>query len=135
MTTREQIEKELFERAMEKWSYSLKDLIESEKLYTYTVGHLSVLYYAEIQHALVPCNGYMILAREHYDDNDKKHIAEYAIYKLADKDALGYDNTGLDNNVFNYEAVYNLHHICGETFDNMALAICNATKWIYYGDE
>ena len=122
---------EYVERSIAKHAYSLKELIYSEELYAYHVGYLSILSGDELSTAIVPCNGYMILTRDRYNKSQHKNVAEYAIYKLTDKNTFGEDTSDYDKNVFNAETSYELYHISDLQFDNMALAICNATEWIY----
>ena len=128
---------EVVERAIEKRGMPLYDLIMSENLQTYVRGHVDILYGDEMNTAMVPCCGFMILTRNRYDDTTHDDVAEYAIYRRQDKDSFGEDITGTGGNVFICEAVYQLEFVGEETFDSMADAISYATKLIHdmKGDE
>ena len=122
---------EVCERAMEKRNMPLYDLIMSENLQRYVRGRVDIFYGNELNNAMVPCRGFMILAKDRYDDDKHDWVAEYAIYRRADKDSFGDDISDTSGNVFMCEAVYDLEYVGEETFENMASAISYATNLIY----
>ena len=122
---------EVVERAIETRAMPLYDLIMSENLQTYIRGRVDIFYGNELNNAMVPCRGYMILVRDRYDTVSEDFIAEYAIYKRSDKNYFGEDISKMSGDVFMCEAVYTLEFVGEETFDNMASAISCATKLIY----
>lgn len=122
---------EVCERAMEKRNMPLYDLIMSENLQRYVRGRVDIFYGNELNNAMVPCRGFMILAKDRYDDDKHDWVAEYAIYRRAGKDSFGDDISDTSGNVFMCEAVYYLEYVGEETFENMASAISYATNLIY----
>ena len=121
---------EAVERAMEKRNMPLRDLITSEKLYTYVRGRVDVLYANELNNAMVPCRNHMILVKDRFDDEEDDWVAEYAIYRRTGKNSFGEDISDTSGNIFICEAVYELEYIGEETFDNMANAIAYAANLI-----
>ena len=119
------------ERSIEKSSMPLDDLIMSENLQTYVRGRVDILSVDELNTAMVPCLGFMILTRDRYDEDTHDRIAEYAIYKRTGKDSFGNDISNTNGNTFICEAVYQLEYVGEETFDSMADAISYATKLIH----
>ena len=114
----------LVDRAMEERTMHLADVIEKENLYKYELGYEDILYADDINNAVVPCENYMILAREYYDDVEKHVAAEYAIYSQHDRDGENIPNS------LNMNAVYQLEFVGEETFTNMAYAIVHAANLI-----
>lgn len=116
---------ELTERAIEDRSLNLHDYILREDLRTYRLEELTILEVDTVNTAVVPCRGYMILARERCMKTDKTPVAEYAIYtQKADYDAQPLFNS------LSYASTYILESICDRTFENMAFAIADAAKCI-----
>ena len=115
----------LVERAFAQRNVGLADVIEIENLYEYELGHEDIIYADSLNWAVVPCEEFMILAREHYDYCSKKVVAEYAIYSQHDHDD---DNI---RNSLNMNAIYKLEFIGEETFTNMAYAIAHAANLIH----
>ncbi len=125
------------ERSMEKHSMPLYDLIMEENLRTYVRGRVDILSVDELNVAMVPCRGFMIVTRERYDEKTHSCFSEYAIYHRTGKDTFGEDISDMSENSFICEAVYQLEYVGEETFDSMADAISYATKLIHdmKGDE
>jgi len=121
---------ETIERSIAMRSMPLAELIESEHLRSYVRGRIDVLSVDETSVAMVPCRGYMILARDRYDGSEHDFIAEYAIYRRAAKDSFDDDITSMSGNTFICEAVYNLEFVGEETFENNAYAIKYAVELI-----
>jgi len=115
----------MINRAFEKRCDSLSSIIDSENLYEYELGHVDIIYADELSCAIVPCEEYMILAREHYDNESKSLVSEYAVYTQHDKDG---DNI---RNSLNMNAVYKFMYVCEETFTNTAYAIAHAATRIH----
>lgn len=115
---------ELIDRAFEKRSMPLHDFLISENLDTYETGCIDILYADGLNNAIVPCRGYMILARERWNEEDKTTIAEYAIYSEHDHDGHPLRNS------LNANATYHLEYVGEEQFENMAFAIAYATDLI-----
>lgn len=111
---------ELVERAMEKSDMPLYDLIMSENLQEMELGTLTILSGNELSNAIVPCEEFMILVRDHYDAVAKDTVAEYAIYSQHDADGHNLINS------LNANAVYRLEFVGEELFANMAAAIAHA---------
>ena len=130
MNSYEKYLQETIERSIDKHSMPLAELIESERLQSYVRGRVDILSVDELNVAMVPCRGYMILTRDRYDENEQNYVAEYAIYRRAAKDSFGEDITSTNRNVFMAEAVYNLEFVGEETFENMAYAIKYAVDLI-----
>lgn len=130
MTYEEKIEA-VCERAVEKRNMPLANLITSENLQTYTRGYVDILSESELNTAMVPCRGFMILAKDRFDDELGNSIAEYAIYRRTGKDTFGNDISNTNGNVFICEAVYELESVGTEKFESMADAIYHATNLIY----
>lgn len=116
---------ELVERAIEKRHMPLAELIESENLQEYIPGTMTILYGDELNNAIVPCRGFMILTRDRYDEEKKDFISEYAIYAEHDN-----DNMKPLYNAMNANATYKLVYVAEETFENMAFAIADAVEAI-----
>ena len=114
----------LVERAFEQRTDSLADVIEKEHLEEYELGHEDIIYADSLNFAVVPCEDFMILAREHYDHDAKEIVAEYAIYSQHDHDGENIRNS------LNMNAVYHLESIGEETFTNMAYAIAYAADLV-----
>lgn len=125
MGNREDRIAELVDRAMEERTMRLADVIEQENLHEYELGYEDILYADNLNNAVVPCEDYMILAREYYDDLEKHVSAEYAIYSQHDRDGQNIPNS------LNANAVYKLEYVGEETFRNMASAIAYACENIY----
>lgn len=126
MSNRDELINELVERSIEKRNMNLSDLIDSENLDVYKPGTVNILTVDEMNNAIVPCRGFMILAHEHYDEDIKKVCSEYAIYKEVPNAAPAlYDS-------MNYDARYELEYIGDEVFDNMAFAIAWAADLIFH---
>ena len=117
---------ELIERAHEKHSMPLSDFIESEDLYTYELGMEDILEADFLNVAIVPCRGYMILARERWNDEDNETVAEYAIYSEHDNDGHPLRNS------LNANATYHLEYVGEEQFENMAFAIAWAADLVHH---
>lgn len=115
---------ELVERSLEKRDMPLYDLIMSEHLDRYEPGFVDILYADPLNNAIVPCRNFMILARDRYDANEHKIVAEYAIYSQHDRDGSNLRNS------MNANAVYHLEMVGEETFENMAFAIAYAADLI-----
>ena len=115
----------LVDRAMEERTMHLAEVIEREHLGEYELGYEDILYADDLNNAVVPCEEFMILAREYYDDVKKDVAAEYAIYSQHDKDGMNRPNT------LNINATYRLEFVGEETFRNMASAIAYAVSLIY----
>ena len=115
----------LVERAFAQRNVGLADVIESENLYEYELGHEDIIYADSLNWVVVPCGEYMILAREHYDADAKAIVAEYAIYSQHDHDGENIRKS------LNMNAVYKLEFLGEETFDNMAYAIAYAADLIH----
>jgi len=111
---------ELIDRASQKRSMPLRDFLISENLDTYEPGYIDILYADELNNAIVPCRGYMILARERWSVEDNSIVAEYAIYTQHDHDGHPLQNS------LNYNATYKLEYVAEESFENMAFAIVHA---------
>lgn len=124
MTTREDRIAELVERAHNYRSTPLYDFIMKEHLQKYRLGYEDILYADSLNVAIVPCLGYMILARERYDKASKQTVAEYAIYSEHDDDGRPLYNS------LNANAEYILETVGEETFSNMAFAIAYAANLI-----
>lgn len=124
MTDREKIIEELVERVMNYRSTPLYDFIMNENLQKYRLGYEDIIEVSGPSVAIVPCLGYMILARDRYDEESKQIVAEYAIYSEHDD-----DNRPLINSL-NMNAEYVLEYVGEETFTNMAFAICHAANLI-----
>ena len=116
----------LVERALSQRNTRLADVIEAENLYEYELGHEDIIYADSLNYAIVPCEDFMILAREHYDLDTHAVEAEYAIYSQHDND----DGHNLHNSL-NMNAVYKLEFIGEEGFTNMAYAIAYAANLIH----
>ena len=114
----------LVERAFNYRTDDLATVIEKENLYEYELGHEDIIYADSINFAVVPCEDFMILAREHYDYDAKEITAEYAVYSQHDHDG---DNL---RNSLNMNAIYKLEFIGEETFSNMAYAIAHAANLV-----
>lgn len=114
----------LVNRAFEERCDSLADVIEKENLREYELGHEDIIYADDLNWAVVPCEEYMILAREHYDYDAKEIVAEYAIYSQHD-----YDDNNIRNSL-NMNAKYQLEFVGEETFLNMAYAIAHAANLV-----
>ena len=119
----------LIERAFAQRNVGLADVIESENLYEYELGHEDIIYADSLNWVVVPCYDRMILAREHYDATSKSVVAEYAIYTQHDHDGRNILNS------LNMNAVYKLEWCGEETFDNMAYAIAYAADLIHTMEE
>lgn len=111
---------ELVDRAFEKRSMPLYDLIMSENLQEMELGTLNILYGEELSNAIVPCEEFMILTRERYDEPTKDLVAEYAIYSQHDADGHNLVNS------LNANATYRLEFVGEETFVSMTAAIVHA---------
>lgn len=122
---------EVCERAIQKRDMPLRELIASENLQTYSRGHVDILYGDDMNNAMVPCCGHMILTRDRYSKERHDFVAEYAIYRRKDMDSFGEDISNMNGNVFLCEAVYELMFVSDETFDSMADAISFATGLIH----
>lgn len=118
------------ERAWEKRDMPLYDLIMSENLQTYVRGRVDIFYGDDLNNAMVPYRGFLILTRNRFDESEGEWIAEYAIYRRTGKNSFGEDITDTNGNVFICEAVYQLEYVGEETFDSMADAISYATQLI-----
>lgn len=125
MSSREDRIDALVTRAMEERTMRLREVIEKENLSEYELGYEDILYADDLNNAVIPCEEYMILAREFYDDEAKETSAEYAIYSQHERDG--------DNilNSLNMNATYTLEYVGEETFRNMASAIAYAADIIY----
>ena len=115
----------LVERALSQRNTCLADVIEAENLYEYELGHEDIIYADSLNYAIVPCEDFMILAREYYSLDDKEIIAEYAIYSQHD-----HDGNPLLNSL-NMNAVYKLEFLGEEGFTNTAYAIAYAADLIH----
>lgn len=115
----------LVDRALEERTMRLHEVIERENLSEYELGYEDILYADSTNNAIVPCEGFMILAREYYDDQEKHVSAEYAVYSQHDRDGRNIANS------LNMNAVYKLEYVGEETFRNMASAIAYAADLIY----
>ena len=115
----------LVNRAFEERCDTLADVIEKENLYEYELGHEDIIYADDLNWAVVPCEEFLIMAREHYDYGAREIVAEYAVYTQHDND----DGHNLRNSL-NMDAVYKLDFIGEETFTNMAYAIAHAANLI-----
>ena len=129
MDNREDRISALVDRAMEERTMRLHEVIERENLTEYELGYEDILYADDLNNAVVPCENYMILAREYYDDEKKDVAAEYAIYSQHDRDGMDRPNT------LNMNATYRLEFVGEETFRNMASAIAYAVNLIYSMDK
>ena len=125
MSNREDRISALVDRALEERTMHLADVIEKEHLYRYELGYEDILYADDINNAVVPCEEYMILAREFYDDVEKHVVAEYAIYSQHDRDGMNISNS------LNVNAIYQLEFVGEETFTNMAYAIAHAANLVH----
>jgi hypothetical protein len=114
----------LVERAFEQRTDTLAEVIRQEHLEEYELGHEDIIYADDINWAVVPCEDRMIIAREHYDFDAKKIVAEYAIYSQHDHDGENISNS------LNMNAVYRLESIGQATFANMAYAIAHAADLV-----
>lgn len=115
----------LVDRALEERTMRLCEVIERENLTEYELGYEDILYADSTNNVIVPCEGFMILAREYYDDLEKCVSAEYAVYSQHDRDGHNIANS------LNMNAVYKLEFVGEETFRNMASAIAYAADLIY----
>lgn len=129
--TYDEILSKTVERSMEKHSMPLYDLIMEENLQTYVRGRVDILSVDELNVAMVPCRGFMIVTRERYDEKTHSCFSEYAVYQRTGKDTFGEDISDMSGNSFICEAIYQLEHVGEETFDSMADAISYATKLIH----
>ena len=119
----------LVERAFEQRTDDLATVIEKENLREYELGFEDIIYADSINWAVVPCEEYMILSREHYDHEAKEIVAEYAIYSQHDRDGENIRNS------LNMNAVYKLNYICDEKFASLAYAIAYAVNHINQEEE
>lgn len=115
----------LIDRSFEKRSMPLKEFLASENLDTYELGYIDILYADNLNNAIVPCRGYLILTRERWSDEYKGLVAEYALYSEHDN-----DNRPPLRNSLNMNATYKLEYVCDTQYENMAYAISYATKHI-----
>ena len=115
----------LVSRAFEERCDTLADVIEKENLYEYELGHEDIIYADDLNWAVVPCEEFLIMAREHYDYDAKKIIAEYAIYTQHDHDGNNISNS------LNMNAVYKLDYVGDQGFTNIAYAISYAADLIH----
>lgn len=129
---REAIINEIFDRVMDEREMTLSEIIEAEHFDTYVPGRVDFLYVEDLFTSVVPCHGKVIIVRDRYDSAACKHVAEYAIYNLTDKDTFGTPiDRYWDKEVIYAEAVYKFDHVCTEVFDNQALAVAHAVNVIY----
>ena len=116
-------------RSIEKHSMPLKEVIETEHLENYRLGCVDILYADDLNVAIVPCEEYMILAREFYNEPEDDLMAEFALYSQFDDDGHNLINS------LNANAEYRLKFVYKGTFKNMALAISYACGLVYEGKE
>lgn len=115
--------------------FTLADLIKAESYDTFVPGRVDMVYCEQdLFMSIVPCHGKMIMARDRYDIDSRKYIAEYAIYNETGKNTFG-DEYEPNAEVILSEAVYKFDHVCDKTFANRALAIADAVKEIYKEDH
>lgn len=128
MTYEERIEYYV-NRGFETRNMPLSELISSENLDTIELGTVNILTCNELTNAMVACLDVMILAREFYDFEQDKIVAEYAIYKQKDHDGHNVMNT------LNINATYHFSYIGEERFDSVGAAIACAVSAVYREHE
>lgn len=116
-------------RGFETRNMNLCDLFNAENLDKIQLGTLNVLTCNELTNAMVACKDMMILAREYYNEEQDKIIAEYAIYRQEDHDGHKLMNS------LNANATYTLDYLGDEEFDNVGAAIAYAVDLIYFPDK
>lgn len=115
----------LVDRIWDERSMNLSDFIAAENLYEYELGYVDIVDTDSLGCVIVPCEDYMILAREYYNEEDKKRCAQYAIYSQHDKDGNNISNS------LNLNAVYKFEYVGEEDFTGMAYAIAYAADLIH----
>ena len=118
---------ELVNRSMDERTMSLLDLIYEENLHDYELGYEDILWADSANNAIVPCEDYLILAHEHYDEQSKRVVSEYAIYSQEDHDGHPLLSS------LNMNATYHYEYVCSESFPSMAAAIAHAYNAITNG--
>lgn len=127
---RETIINKIFDRVMDEREMTMSEIIEAEHFDTYVPGRVDFLYVEDLFTSVVPCRGKVIIVRDRYGSAAHKHVAEYAIYNLTDKDTFG-DPVDPNSEVICAESVYKFDHVCTQVFDNQALAVAHAVNVIY----
>ena len=118
---------DLVNHSFETRTWNLSDIITNEKLTDYELGYEDIIYADSNNYAIVPCEEYLILAHEHYDEQNKKVVSEYAIYSQEDHDGHPLRNS------LNMNATYHFVYVHDETFESMAGAIAHAYNAIKNG--
>ena len=127
MADRDKRIEELVNRSFDERTLDLARLIEQENLFDYELGYEDILWADSANNAIVPCEEYLVLAHEHYDEQSKRVVSEYAIYSQED-----HDGNPLRNSL-NMNATYHYEYVCSESFPSMAAAIAHAYNAITNG--
>ena len=118
---------DLADRSYKKRTWNLHDFIISEQLFNYEYGCIDILYADRENSIVIPCEYYLILAREHFNEQTRKFVSEYALYIQEDHDGHPLRNT------YNMHATYHFRSVCEESFDSLASAIAHAHNAITNG--
>lgn len=132
MTRREEIERQIYERAFryEEENRSLSYIVEHEPdMKEWSLEFMTVASADDPSYAIVPYEDYMIMAHDLWDDKNKCHISEYGIYRQHDRDG------SLLMNALNYNATYKFIKVSDKTYRNMAMAIVGAVDELSNVDD
>jgi len=116
-------------RGFETRNMNLGDLVDAENLDKIQLGTLNVLTCNELTNAMVACKDSMILAREYYNEEQDKIIAEYAIYRQEDRDGHNLMHS------LNANAIYTLDYLGDQEFENVGAAIAYAVELLYFPEK